>query len=159
MGRSPLRARGSLGVRLLCRFRSHICRGTHRVLAGGTGYSLTGYSDGTHTPGSSHRRLRCAARVQRQEGYSRRTPRVLIGCSRVLTGYSEGADRVLKGTHAALLLLLFAVSVGRGGKCTVVCRRRVRAGCKGIRTSGCGRAPRRRAEHCTTEVHRCARLG
>ncbi len=39
----------------------------------------------------SHRRSahRCA-RVQRQEGYSRGTPMVLKGCSRVLTRYSHG---------------------------------------------------------------------
>ena len=74
-------------------------RGTRRELAS-TGYSLTGYSWGTHTPGSSRRRRRCARCVQRQEGYSRGTPRVLIG---VLAGYSEGADRVTieysRGTH------------------------------------------------------------
>jgi hypothetical protein len=97
---------------------------TYRVL---TGHSkgtpshgvLTGYSWGTHTSGSSHRPRRCAAmraRVQRQEGYSRGTPRVLIGCSRGLTRYSHGTAH--PATHASLLRVLVADCVGRSGQCT-----------------------------------------
>jgi hypothetical protein len=52
---------------------------------------------------------RCA-RVQRQEGYSRGTPRVLIGCSRVLTGYAHGTAH--PATHAAPL----------SGGCGSLCR-------------------------------------
>ena len=47
------------------------------------------------------------ARVQREEGYSRGTPRVLIGCSRVLMGYSQGMDSVpieySRGTRRVLI--------------------------------------------------------
>jgi hypothetical protein len=93
--------------------------GVWQYISGSHGV-LKGYSQvlGTHsrgTPGVPTLRgaltggggaQRCA-RVQREEGYSRGTHRVMIGYfKRVLTGYSQGADRVpieySRGTHTVL---------------------------------------------------------
>ncbi len=77
---------------------------------------LTGYSKGTPSHGvltgyfySRVPTLRgalaggCGAQRSARACSDRKgTPRVLIGCPRVLTGYSEGADRVPKGTHEVL---------------------------------------------------------